>query len=70
MLNFKMKSIILIFYAQIFALKGSSTESEAPTMVTYYTENGKIIEEHGFWDNNSYVNAFKEIQKSDETDNK
>ena len=70
MLNFKMKSMIIIFWTKSFKLKGSSTESEESTMVTYYIENGKILEEHGFWDNISYINVFKEIQKSNKTDDK
>jgi hypothetical protein len=39
-------------------LKGNGESFEVPSLVYYIIVDGKILEEHGFWDNSIYTNAY------------
>jgi len=47
----------------------SGRQITVPTHVTYLIIDGKIVEEHRYWDNTAYIQAMNEIEaiKSDKS---
>lgn len=43
-------------------VKGSGKEVDVPVHLTVNIKDGKIVEEHGFWDNSIFLSALAEVQ--------
>ena len=47
-------------------LKENGKSFETPSIAYYFIVNGEIVEEHGFWDNSIYTNAYRKMMAEKE----
>jgi len=50
-------------------LKANAKELDIPVHLAWQGANGKIVEEHGYWDNQPLVTALQELESQPEATN-